>query len=364
MTRPLFLLLLPLLAACPSAEPEPPAELPDTLAWDPQAAGPFNVGYTVLETTWSQATTGEERTIPVHLWYPTEETSGVAATYELVFSDEESWVDAAPAAPVHEGGYPVLAYSHGNQGFAGSSPFLMRHFASHGWVAVAPDHIGNTFTTNLDPRPAWLWVDRAHDLSAAIDAIEPDLDVLAGPTDTSRVIVTGHSFGGHTTWISAGAAFDPAGVAGQCASGEYAEGSCTDEVQDVFAAGALDERAVGAVPLAGSPSLGWVGPDGLNAVEIPVLQISGSLDYNHVDGVYEERTGDVDIAWMEIEGGCHQTFALGTPCDLPAEDGFFMTVSYAFPFARRHVLGDETVTTAGILDGSIVVDDRATLHLR
>jgi len=356
------LLCLPLLTACPSIEPEP--ELPDTLSWDPREAGPYNVGYAVWEITYTQVTTGEPRTIPIHVWYPTEDTSGEAALYETFYSDPDSFVNAAPAAPVHADGYPVLAYSHGDQGFAGSSPFLMRHFASHGWVAVAPDHIGNTFTTNESPRPMGLWVDRSHDVSAAIDAIEGDVAALAGTADTSTVVLAGHSFGGHTTWISAGAEFDEAGVQAQCESDNYAEGSCTPRVIDTFAAGAEDVRLVGAIPLAGTPSEGWVGADGLNAVDIPVLQISGSLDSGPVAGVFEERTDDVDITWMDIEGGCHQTFAFGSPCDLDADHGFAMVLAYAFPFARRHVLGDATDLTDGLLDGSIPVDDLVTLSLR
>ena len=338
--------------------------MPDTLSWNPQELGPFQVGYTVWDITYTQVTDGEPRTIPVHLWYPTEDATGIPAVYETLFADEESFVDAAPAAPVHADGYPVLAYSHGNQGWAGNSDFLMRHVASHGWVVVAPDHIGNTLTTHSDPRPMGLWVDRSHDVSAAIDAIEGDLDALAGPANTARLVLSGHSFGGHTTWISAGAEFDAAAVQAQCDTGDILEGSCTPEVIEAFAAGGEDPRVVAAIPLAGTPSTGWVGDDGLNAVEVPVLQISGSEDYGHVAGAFEERTDEVDIAWMEIEGGCHSSFALGTPCDLPAEDAFHMVVSYAFPFMRKHLLGDDTSITTGILDGSNVVDDRATLSLR
>ncbi len=32
---------------------------------------------------------------------------------------------------------PVQVYSHGDRGFPGTSHFLMRYFASHGWVSVA-----------------------------------------------------------------------------------------------------------------------------------------------------------------------------------------------------------------------------------
>ena len=44
--------------------------------------------------------------------------------------------------PVAEHGYPVLVFSHGSL-YGGSSAFLARHFASHGWVVAAPDHTGH-----------------------------------------------------------------------------------------------------------------------------------------------------------------------------------------------------------------------------
>jgi predicted dienelactone hydrolase len=355
-----LLLTLPLLACPPS---EPASEFPDTLAWDPREAGPFQVGFAVWEITYTAPATGGPRTIPISVWYPTEDESGEAATYEVIFQDPQSWVDATPAPPVHAGGYPLLVYSHGDQGFAGSSPFLMRHFASHGWVALAPDHIGNTLTTNVAPLPMHLWITRAHDVTAAIDALQGEPGTLAGHVDTSAVVLSGHSFGGFTAWISAGSEFDTAAVQAQCDSDRFAD-SCTPQVLDEFSAGARDPRLVGAIPMAGTAEISWVGEDGLNAVQIPILQISGTLDADPVSGVFDGRTDSVDITWLEIEGGCHQTFALGSPCDLAAEDGFEMIVSYAFPFGRRQVLGDDRSITRGILDGSIAVDDRAVLYLR
>ncbi len=351
-----------LLAGCP-ADPDPAPELPDTLAWAADEPGPFGVGYATWEITYDSPT-GRTRTIPIHVWYPTEDEAGEGVTYETLFADPDSWLNATPAAPVHAGGYPVFAYSHGNQGFGGSSAFQMRHAASHGWVAVAPDHIGNTLITHESPRAMPLWIDRSFDVAAALDALDGEVEALAGPADVSAVVLSGHSFGGHTVWISAGATFDAASIQAMCDADEFATDTCTGEALDAYAAGGRDDRVIAGIPMAGKAGVDWVGEDGLNAVDIPMMQISGTEDAGAVAGVWEERTDDVDISWVEVAGGCHQTFALGTPCDLPAEDGFTMVNAYGFAFARHHLLGDETARTVGLLDGTIPFDDRVTLHRR
>lgn len=45
------------------------------------------------------------------------------------------------AAP---GPFPLVVYSHGNGGLRYVSAFLTEHLASHGFIVVAPDHVGNT----------------------------------------------------------------------------------------------------------------------------------------------------------------------------------------------------------------------------
>ena len=127
--------------------------------------------------------------------------------------------DAPPAAPVHPGGYPVVVFSHGHQGFAGNAHFLMRWMAAQGWVAIAPDHVGNTLRDTPSPLPAAIFHLRARDASAALDALSaaPLRDALAGPIRTDRALLVGHSAGAHTTWAAAGATYDADAVAARCA---------------------------------------------------------------------------------------------------------------------------------------------------
>jgi len=352
-----------LLLGCEAGDDEPPPQV-DPLAWSVEEPGPYAVGYTTWELTYTPAGSGTERTIPIHLWYPTEDPSGEGVTYEFMFGDDDSWLDAAPAQSVHSGGYPVLAYSHGNQGFAGSSAFLMRKAASHGWVALAPDHIGNTLSTHSAPRPLSLWLNRGQDVTAAFDSLEERAPELLGAgVDSSRSIVSGHSFGGYTTWSSMGAAYERARIEQRCADGDYPEEQCTEALLDAFEAGIGDSRFSAGIPMAGGGGEDWFGEDGLRAVARPMLQLSGSRDAGAVAGVWE-RTEGVDLTWVDVEGGCHQLFALGSCDEVPTDEGYWLVSTYALAFARHHALGDEGADTLSLLDGTRLLSDRITLQRR
>jgi predicted dienelactone hydrolase len=354
-------LSLALMLGCNPGEPAP--EPVDPLQWAVDEPGPFAVGYRSYEITYPGLGDGDDRTIPLHVWYPTEDSEGSPATYEFIFSDENSWVDAAPAQAVHSAGYPVLVYSHGNQGFGGSSSFLNRNYASHGWVVIAPDHINNTLSTHQDPRPLDLFLDRSGDVSAALDSLEDDGAALPSPADTSRVVAAGHSFGCHTLWSSMGALFDVDAIQARCDAGNYSEDECSAAVLAAFATGTRDDRIVATIPMAGGGDVAWFGQDGLLGAQTPILQISGTDDPGAVDGVWD-RTEGLDLTWMVVEGGCHQLFGLGGCPEISDEDGFRIVRSYTLAFGRKHVLGDSSEATSGLLDGSIDFDAAVSIEQR
>ena len=97
----------------------------------------------------------------------------------------------------------------------------MRWFASHGWVVIAPDHTGNTFSDHRDPLPSSHFIARPRDIGALLDALDslPADDPLSGVVDTGRVVLSGHSFGAYTTWSAAGAAFDMDRIREACQGG-------------------------------------------------------------------------------------------------------------------------------------------------
>lgn len=364
ISRTALLLLLPLwLLGCPSDGPPEPPGTPDPLSWPLDTAGPFSVGTTEWEITYASAGDGEGRTIPVRIWYPTEDVSGASATYEFIFPDDDSWVDATPAPSAHAAGYPVLAYSHGSQGFPGGSAFLSRHFASHGWVVVAPAHIGNTLTTHSSPYPIDFYLDRPGDLSAAIDSLEAGAAALPSPVDTSRVLAVGHSFGCHTMWGVAGATYDAQAIRDRCLAGDHPQEQCSESVLAAFEAGMADSRVAAVLAMAGGGSTTWFGEDGLLSATPPMLTMSGTDDPGAVAGIWE-RTYGLEMTWLVIEGGCHQVFGLGACPEISDKVGFAIVQSYALAFGRSHLLGDDSTETLGLLDGSILLDPAVSLEVR
>lgn len=341
---------------------EPPAEeWPDTLEWAVDEAGPFQVGHEMLDATYVMPSTGESRTIPVSVWYPTEDTEGLPAEhYAAIAGDSFQW--ATPAPPVHEGGYPVLAYSHGHVMFPAASKFLMRHAASHGWVAVAPAHLGNTLITagQNDIRPVHMWLDRSTDITAALDLLADGRPALAGAANMDRVVMSGHSFGGHSTWASAGGSFDVDAIEARCANDEYLAGSCTPMAMDAFADGAGDPRFVAAIAMDGAGTESWFGATGLGSIQIPMMQMYTDSDAGRITP--PSRAPGVDLVDVEIAGACHGTFSVATGCALPPDEGYGLVQTYALAFARHHALGDDTQGTTALLTGAELMSDRIRLH--
>ncbi|MCB9726887.1 MAG: alpha/beta fold hydrolase [Deltaproteobacteria bacterium] len=330
---------------------------PISLQWPVDAPGPYHVGVRTWEITYQPEAWGEPRTLLLHVWYPTEDTEGEAAVYSQLFPDPDALVDATLARPEPERKLPVLAHSHGYDGFAGNSAFLMRYFASHGWIALAPDHTGNTIIGGLDPVPPGFDYLRSLDISASLDALESleAPDPLAGAADTSRVVLSGHSYGGYTAWATAGVTYNMPRERLDCPD-------CTEAQLAVFAEGLGDPRVQAIIPMAGAIEPTQIADDGTITVTIPVLAMSGSLDSPERYQAQFDATKALDLRWLELEGGCHNTFGLPTCKTLPPDKGYAIIDTYALAFARHTILADPSETTRNILDGTTQVAPEATLR--
>jgi predicted dienelactone hydrolase len=242
-------------------------------------------------------------------------------------------------------------------GFGPSSAFLMRYFASHGWLVGAPDHKGNTIADNIEPRPLAIYHLRSQDISAALDAIGSSNDFEA-TANTKRVLLSGHSFGVHTCWASLGATFDMEAVSQQCADSD-----CPQADLDIIQGGFGDPRIVAAILMAGSIDRALFGENGHSSVTAPLLSMSGTLDPVGADSQFDS-TASVDLTWIDIDGGCHQSFALGICDTLDADSGFAVINTYAMAFGRAHILSDSSEKTLGILDGSVQVSPLVSFQRR
>lgn len=345
-----------------SGDTGPTFDMTDPLSWPVGEAGPFVVGYRHWETTYTSPGNGEQRTIGINIWYPATEKTATSPNYLnlALFRDTDVYVDAPPAPPVYPNGkYPVWAHSHGSQAYGGSSSDLMRHLASHGWVAVAPDHTHNLFNEDVNPRPLAFYAERPTDVIVAIDQLDalPDATWLAGQADTSRVMLSGHSFGSFDAWALAGGTYDTSRIQQKCDNSEFPD--CTPERVALFTAGFREPRAIAVVPMAGQMGADWRGDNGLLSVNIPMLLMSGSNDDVGNAGTFAQMTGK-PVTWVELAGGCHETFALGFCTTLNKATGYGLVNTYALSFGRQQMFADSSVDA--ILDGTQVVSDLVTLQ--
>lgn len=188
-----------------------------------EAAGPFAVG----TATVTLVDAARSRTLPTQLWYPADAGAAAAAATgfgvaefeaepnrtayaDLLAAADPSCAtrtahaarDAAPAA----GRFPLIAVSHCHQCTRFSTATVAERLASHGYLVIAVDHVGNTLwdqlaggglpldTTTLDLRVG----DVAHAIDAVM-SLDPAIPrPIAQLFDGSTVGVMGHSFGAVT----------------------------------------------------------------------------------------------------------------------------------------------------------------------
>jgi predicted dienelactone hydrolase len=353
-----FVALWMLALGCTSAD-----EPVDPFQYPVDQPGPFQAGFHSVEITYTPGPGLEARQITVNVWYPTEVTSGIEARYMDAFPDAEAFVDA-PLAPAMNGAtYPVHVYSHGHRGFGGTSAFLMRHFASHGWMVVAPDHLTNTLLDNVDPKLSELYVWRGTDIRASLDTVEnlEFVDAEYGVPDTTNVLMSGHSFGAYSTWLVGGASVDVAAVRAECEAGELDQGDCAEAEFEMYASGLSDSRVKALMPMAGTINRTWFPGDAHTTVLSPVLFMSGTADQVGQAEQYETIDG-VDFTWLDIDGGCHQMFALGG-CSLISDETAFQIVnSYGLAFGRKTIQGDDSEHVLALMNGSVLADERVSFQ--
>ncbi|HPG26274.1 MAG: hypothetical protein H6748_06485 [Spirochaetaceae bacterium] len=174
----------------------------------PTAQAPFAVGVRQTVVVSSEDPT---RQLPTTVWYPAVppgQPRPAPAPHPLGLPH-----DASPGLQPIGTPCPVVAFSHGNSGFALQSTFLTTHLARLGAIVIAPDHVGNTFAEMAalgDDDAARREVHRAArtrrpgDLVDALRSLVDRPGAIAldprqlPPVDPERLGLLGHSFGGWT----------------------------------------------------------------------------------------------------------------------------------------------------------------------
>ncbi len=358
-------MLLLLLACNPEPDDTAAPVDPVTVLTEP---GAWTVGHRTVSLTYTDAE-GEDRTLRTAVWYPSHDTSGFPAQYLLGYTQAEGVFEEA--SPGFEAGAPVVVYSHGHQGYAEASSFLAEHLATHGYLVVSPDHAGDTSFDGGD-RATDSYFDRPRDLAVVLDALEAGTLLDPAP-ELGDVAVAGHSFGGYTTFPTAGVPWDVDGISEACAAGETSSvcdnwsdlgESGAPEWPDRFRAGAHDAR-VGAL-IAMAPGDHWLlGSENVGTLGVPALEMTGEFDPERTaDGAeYRADLAPLGARYLNVIGGAHNTFAdvagsMGDGQTLDPAEGHRLVRAYALAFLEDSFgRGDY----ADVLDGRVVISEAAEI---
>jgi pimeloyl-ACP methyl ester carboxylesterase len=286
----------------PTAPASPPPEglRPDA----PEFAkhGPFWVGYRSLVIG-----AGSDRPLEAGLWYPALNPKGAKEeiTYPIKLNIPLEPIDAPIVAYGHAlpdaeadpsgGPYPLVIFSHGFGANAVWYTNLIEHYASHGFVVLAPEHL-----EQFDPYFGDIWkasIDRPLDIKRTLDyaaQITGSGGDMAGRIDMDHVAVIGHSYGGYAALAMAGAQYDLAAFNARCAqlpSGDPHTSLCAPLVPkeaDMAARAGLDPMPQGLWPSLGDPRVTAIIPmagdsylfdkAGLAKITIPMMVIGGTAD--------------------------------------------------------------------------------------
>jgi predicted dienelactone hydrolase len=170
--------------------------------FDVRRPGPYGAGAQVIHLVKdSVASPGQERVLDTVVWYPTTPGAGpIDPRYGAVL---DAPVDRTTAP------YPILMFSHGSCGYPEQSLFLTPYLATYGFVVVAPPHPGNTIrefpACGTPDAQVASFLERPNDVIFALDSmLEANDDPQSpffGVVDPQRIGMSGHSFGGLTTYL-------------------------------------------------------------------------------------------------------------------------------------------------------------------
>jgi predicted dienelactone hydrolase len=266
--------------------------------------GKHAVGYRVFTTTGAQ-----KQPLTLRAWYPAKQSAGrqpTAIAYSAPNKFDEQITPGkqitgvgtalANVGPARNGRpYPLVVFSHGYAISPIVFATLVEHYASQGYVVLAPEH-NETFDQSL----TGFWkavIDRPVDIRRTIDYAErltKPGGAFPGLIDMDNIAVVGHSYGGYTALAAAGARFDFAAYKSRCAALTADDplnffcGPIVAKESDMATRAGLratpsglwpsfgDPRVKAAISMAGDAYL--FDQRGLAEINMPIMVMGGTID--------------------------------------------------------------------------------------
>ncbi|MBM4267122.1 MAG: hypothetical protein FJ144_11005 [Deltaproteobacteria bacterium] len=270
--------------------------------FDPNEPGPYS--YSQRQFVWtkpSQVDPEQDRVLNTWVTYPAASAPGTPKP-----------VDPAGAP------YPVVLFSHGSCGFPNQSTFLTNHLATHGYIVVAPPHPGNTLSDGAACGSFQAQVasvqERPRDMIFVLDQIlaenaDPESDFF-GMVDPTRIVMSGHSFGGLTTYLTQ----------------------------------ALEPRIIAAMPFAPAASP-------TSELTVPSLTMVGEVDsvVNNAATLDAYERSSAPKTFVEIGSAGHYAWSnncfAGNDCNPPVTltqaEAHAAVLQWVIPFVERYARGVE-----------------------
>ena len=89
------------------------------------------------------------------------------------------------------------------------------------------------------------------------------------------------------------------------------------------------------------------------------MLMSGSEDGNGIPNSWVDLQDLDTLSWLELVGGCHESFAMGVCSTLDPELGFSLVNAYSLALGRSAILGDASSEVEALLSGQLDLSDKA-----
>ncbi|MDG1956945.1 MAG: hypothetical protein P8K76_01120 [Candidatus Binatia bacterium] len=211
LQKSLTVFVLPLLLVAGCADSDNQGNGP---VLDPGVLGPYPIGIT--EVVFFDES--RDRTLLTNVWYPANEAARDAepASAESYLPEDLAFLAASSTLTLRavrdaelamDGPFPLILFSHGNNGINFQNGDQMEHLASHGFIVASPDHEGNTYFDNSGS-PSGLSIDRPIDVIFLLDEMlrtndDPEALFHEWIDTTVGVGASGMSFGAFTVVTAA-----------------------------------------------------------------------------------------------------------------------------------------------------------------